>query len=86
MANALKGVRLEGNAVTHLHHLGLDMKHPLSREIRIVSTDKDDSGKLYITAIEYKDYPFYGTQFHPERTFNELSRKVSSRLLKLFVL
>ena len=85
MRNALKGIILEEDAITHLHIHGFYMNYPLSKEIRIVATDLDDQNKKYITAIEYKHYPFYGSQFHPERTFNTLSRKVSKKLLKMFI-
>jgi gamma-glutamyl hydrolase len=54
----------------HHHTLGFDiipMKH-----LTIVSTDSD-----FINMIEYKKYPFYGVQFHPDRPFNAFSRKVS---------
>jgi gamma-glutamyl hydrolase len=54
----------------HHHNLGFDIK-PMNH-LTIVSTD---SG--FINMIEYKRYPFYGVQFHPERPFNAFSRKVS---------
>lgn len=55
---------------THHHQFGFDIK-PL-KGITIVSTDTD-----FINMIEYKKYPFYGVQFHPERPFNAFSKKVS---------
>jgi len=36
----------------------------------IYSNDKH--GKKYIAALEAKDYPFYGVQFHPEKTGKKL--------------
>jgi gamma-glutamyl hydrolase len=57
----------------HHHHLGFDiipMKHLI-----LVSTN---SG--FINMIEYKKYPFYGVQFHPDQPFNSFSRKVSHQL------
>ena len=55
---------------THHHKFGFDIK-PI-RGITIVSTDKD-----FVNMIEYKKYPFYGVQFHPERPFDAFSKKVS---------
>jgi gamma-glutamyl hydrolase len=55
---------------THHHKFGFDIK-PL-KGVTIVSTDKD-----FINMIEYKKYPFYGVQFHPERPFDAFSRQVS---------
>ncbi len=55
---------------THHHKYGFDIK-PL-KGLTIVSTDAD-----FINMIEYKKYPFYGVQFHPERPFDAFSKKVS---------
>jgi len=54
----------------HHHTLGVDI-NPM-KHLTIVSTD---SG--FINMIEYKKYPFYGVQFHPDQPFNAFSRKVS---------
>ena len=86
MRNALQKLKLHGNVVTHFHELGFHtLSKDLSKEIRIVATDKDNNGESFITAIEYKDYPFYGSQFHPEQPKHELSRKVSTCLLQLYI-
>jgi len=62
---------------THHHKLGFDI-HPLPH-IRIVSAD---SG--FVNMIEYKAYPFYGVQFHPERPFSPFSEDIS-RQFSLFL-
>jgi len=39
----------------------------LSGFFNIVSTNKDLAGKLFVSTIEAKNYPIYGTQWHPEK-------------------
>ncbi|CAH1792999.1 unnamed protein product [Owenia fusiformis] len=34
---------------------------------RVISTNKDRKGKEYISTMEAYNYPFYGTQWHPEK-------------------
>jgi gamma-glutamyl hydrolase len=64
---------------------------------RVISTTLDRDGKTYVSAIEGRQLPFYGVQFHPEilpalepfRTFfiNELmknTRKLTVRPRKTF--
>ena len=62
---------------THHHKLGFDVK-PLPH-IRTVSID---SG--FVNMIEYRDYPFYGVQFHPERPFSPFAEDIS-RQFSLFL-
>lgn len=54
----------------HHHKFGFDIQK--LEGITIASTDTD-----FINMIEYKKYPFYGVQFHPERPFDTFSNKVS---------
>lgn len=61
----------------HHHKLGFDIQ-PLPH-IRIVSVD---SG--FINMIEYKAYPFYGVQFHPERPFSPFSEDISRQFSLFF--
>uniref|UniRef100_A0A7S2JXH7 folate gamma-glutamyl hydrolase n=1 Tax=Leptocylindrus danicus TaxID=163516 RepID=A0A7S2JXH7_9STRA len=35
----------------------------------IISTNVDANGKEFVSTIEARDYPFYGTQWHPEKIF-----------------
>jgi gamma-glutamyl hydrolase len=64
--------------VVHHHNLGFDIA-PFQG---ITNVSVDDG---FINVIEYKDYPFYGVQFHPERPFSPLSYQVSYEL-SLFLL
>jgi gamma-glutamyl hydrolase len=57
---------------THHHKYGFDIK--AMSHIQILSTQED-----YINIIKYKEYPFYGVQFHPERPFDAFSKKVSKQ-------
>jgi CTP synthase (UTP-ammonia lyase) len=38
----------------------------------------------YINMIEFKDYPFYGVQFHPEQPHTEFSIEVSQQFSLFF--
>ena len=42
-----------------------------SRELqdfyRVISTNKDRKGREFISTVEAKNYPIYGTQWHPEK-------------------
>jgi gamma-glutamyl hydrolase len=38
-----------------------------------------------INCIEFKDYPFYGVQFHPEQPKTDLAIKVSNEFINFFV-
>jgi len=58
---------------TQHHVYGFDIK-PMDG-IRILSTQDK-----YVNIIEYKEYPFYGVHFHPERPFDAVSAKVSLHL------
>lgn len=40
----------------------------LNRFYRIVTTNFDRKGKEFVSTIEAIDYPFYGVQWHPERS------------------
>lgn len=39
----------------------------LARTFRLLSTTRDRRGVEYVSSIEARHFPFYGTQFHPER-------------------
>jgi len=44
---------------------GLDQFYDIS------ATSEDDNGLTFVASIEAKNYPFWGTQFHPEKTMYE---------------
>ncbi|XP_055606188.1 gamma-glutamyl hydrolase-like [Uranotaenia lowii] len=43
----------------------------LSKNWRIMSTNRDWNGLEFISSMEHKSYPFYGVQFHPEKSIYE---------------
>lgn len=68
----------------HMHNFGFDMTSPhlkrMLKYLRVVSTDKSDSGSEFMNMFEYKRYPFYGSQWHPEKPKGELAEAVSTVL------
>ena len=44
------------------------MKKKLNKFYKIVSTSDDRKGRTYVSTIEAYHYPFYGVQWHPERS------------------
>ena len=59
----------------------------------VISYGTDDNGNVFINAIESKDYPIYGIQYHPEvipfsrrEGFNENTKNalIISQLHSLF--
>ena len=57
--------------VTHHHKYGFDIvPHD---DYTIVSTESN-----FINMIEFKKYPFYGCQFHPEKHFDTFSKQIST--------
>lgn len=55
------------------HEMGITpskfKKHKnLDKFYKIVSTSKDRKGRDYVSTIEGRFYPFYGVQWHPERS------------------
>lgn len=61
------------NCTLNNHKMGLSpnkfKKHKnINNFYKIVSTSNDRKGKKYVSTIEGKVYPFYGVQWHPERS------------------
>ncbi|XP_058834886.1 gamma-glutamyl hydrolase-like isoform X2 [Topomyia yanbarensis] len=48
--------------------------YQLDREWTVMSTNRDWNGLEFISSIEHKTLPFYGTQFHPEKNIYEWVR------------
>ena len=44
------------------------MRKALNKFFKIVSTSDDRKGRSYVSTIEAYHYPFYGVQWHPERS------------------
>ena len=65
------------------------------KNIDILSTNTDKKGKEYVSTIEFKKYPFYGTQWHPEKVMfefldesiphDDFSQYVSRKMSQMFV-
>ncbi|CAH0547473.1 unnamed protein product [Brassicogethes aeneus] len=43
-------------------------KHGLDKEWKILSTNKDEHGEEFVSMMESTKQPFYGVQFHPEKS------------------
>ncbi|KAF9803045.1 hypothetical protein SFRURICE_012290 [Spodoptera frugiperda] len=44
------------------------ISHNLTRDWRVTSHSYDDYGVKFIATVEHTRYPFYGVQFHPEKS------------------
>jgi gamma-glutamyl hydrolase len=68
-----------------LHARGYDPASPhtlrMHNYLKVISLDRsDESPRQFVNAFEYKHFPFYGTQWHPEKPMSDLSRNVAQRL------
>ena len=45
----------------------------LKETLNILTTTKDEDGNEYVSTIEHKRYPIFGTQYHPEKVAFEFS-------------
>lgn len=70
--------------VHHLHEYGFDVTSPHTKKLRsylkIVSVDDADNGVRFMNMFEYKKYPFYGCQWHPEKPLTDLGVQLSYTL------
>lgn len=68
-----KGVKMHFN---HSYGFLTDKKtlNVVNKYLRIISTNKDKNNKRFISTIKFKKYPFWGTQWHPEKSAYEFSR------------
>jgi len=69
-----------GRVTNHMHHLGFLESSAFVRgwkKVRVVSVEDE-----FVNMIEFKDYPFYGCQWHPDRPLSALAEKVSLRLIE----
>lgn len=67
---------LAGENVTANYHHFCITKEDLHRvnltdEFHVLSLNHDREGLEFISALEHKQYPFYGLQFHPEKNLYE---------------
>lgn len=61
------------------HHYGISVEglqnnSALSSFFKITSTAKSKDGKTFVASIEGKRFPFYGVQYHPEKTLAEWTK------------
>jgi len=64
------GVNQKVNINTNPNALALDKFNSIQKLVdfyNVLSTANDRAGDTFITFIEAKNYPIYGTQFHPEK-------------------
>jgi len=72
---------LEQNKIMYFEHqFGIKpevlLNHPKLKDFfDIASQSKDDNSEPLVAAIEGKNYPFYGVQYHPENTLQEHRNK-----------
>lgn len=43
----------------------------MNNDFNVLSTNFDDNGIEYVSTIEHKRYPIFGTQWHPEKNTYE---------------
>jgi len=60
----------------HFHESGVSpntykKNEKLSSFFNILATNLDKNGKKFVSIVEAKKYPFYGTQWHPEKNIHE---------------
>jgi len=78
--------RLAAEPVTRqIHARGFDPTSQQTRRmhdyLKVISVDtSDQSPRPFVNAFEYTHFPFYGTQWHPEKPVSSLSREVALRL------
>jgi gamma-glutamyl hydrolase len=63
-----------GNYTYNHHHMGVDPSEfetdkGLKETFVPTSTSVDPKGEHFVASVEGKTYPFYGTQFHPEKQY-----------------
>ena len=73
---SLQTQMVDAPVVHHIHKHGFDMKSAhtkkLTKYLKIVSVDEADNGVEFVNMFEYKKYPFYGCQWHPEKPLTDL--------------
>eukprot|EP01086_Lenisia_limosa_P016259 TRINITY_DN591_c0_g9_i1.p1 TRINITY_DN591_c0_g9~~TRINITY_DN591_c0_g9_i1.p1 ORF type:complete len:318 (+),score=88.63 TRINITY_DN591_c0_g9_i1:83-1036(+) len=67
MISNLENKRLTSN----YHHYGVAPSvwnsYPAASQWNVISTNKDEDGKDFISSVENKLHPFFATQWHPEK-------------------
>lgn len=68
----------KGFPVARYHSLAAD-KDTMPEELRITATAQDDGE---IMAVEHKEYPIYGVQFHPESIMTPLGKEILKNFIE----
>lgn len=76
---SLMSIYAQENVTMNNHHYGIWTEHfqkdaTLSSFYDALSTNKDGNGNSFISTIEAKNYPIYGSQWHPEKNVFEWGR------------
>ena len=71
--------QIEGDVEVMRYHSLIIEKQTLHEDFQVVATSADDGE---IMAIQHKQYPVYGLQFHPESIGTELGTSIISEFLK----
>lgn len=71
--------QFEGDVEVMRYHSLIIEKQTLHEDFQVVATSADDGE---IMAIQHKQYPVYGLQFHPESIGTELGTAMISEFLK----
>ncbi|XP_067673155.1 gamma-glutamyl hydrolase-like [Haliotis asinina] len=72
MTPKLADILSSENVTPNFHHYSVSLQTynksaSLRHFFRVLSTNRDTNGQLYISTAEAYHYPFYGTQWHPEK-------------------
>ena len=74
-----KNIMANNKVVIHKHNYSINLNNDLKNIIPVSHHDNK-----YITSFEFKDYPFYGTLFHPELAIKN-KEKNKKRLFSLYL-
>ncbi|XP_071107856.1 gamma-glutamyl hydrolase-like [Haliotis cracherodii] len=72
LTSQLTTILTSENVTPNFHHYGVSVETynksaSLRHFFRVLSTNRDNKGKLFVSTAEAYKYPFYGTQWHPEK-------------------
>jgi gamma-glutamyl hydrolase len=66
------------NVTMNNHNFGVGLKEyetsELGKTFRLISTNTDTAGLVFVSTMEHLTYPVYGVQWHPEKNNYEFSR------------
>ncbi|XP_002166220.1 gamma-glutamyl hydrolase A [Hydra vulgaris] len=76
MSKELMQSLLFDNITLNMHKMGVSIKtfqnnEKLKKMFQILSTNLDRDGREFVSTVEGIKYPFYGTQWHPEKNIFE---------------